>query len=82
MYEPDTLGRALVEQGFEILSLRTTSVREGRNSFKQSWLFRNGSYPPRLLVAFWGILSTLVNFVSPITGEEIVVWAEKPQGYH
>ena len=79
MYEPDSLGRLLVSTGFEIHSLKTTSVRERRNSFKQSWQFHYGRYPPRLLLAFWEVLSILINFVSSTSGEEIVVWAKKPQ---
>ena len=36
MHERDELGKLLVGQDFETLSLRATSVREWRKSFKQS----------------------------------------------
>ncbi len=77
MYSPDVLGNLLVGQGFEIISLRTTSAREWKNSFKLSWKFRYRSYPSSLLVAFWATLSTLVSLLIRMTGEEIVAWAKK-----
>ncbi len=82
MYEPKVLHDLLVREGFEVVSLRTTSVRERRNSFQLSWLYRNGSYPRPLLVIFWEVLSSVVDFVWPSVGEEIVIWAKKREGYH
>lgn len=79
MYEPNSIQRMLVEQGFKVLFLNTTSVREGRHAFKQSWRFRYGCDPPNLITVCWGILSAIVTFVSSKVGEEIVVWAKKPQ---
>ena len=77
MYSTDTLERLVRHSGFEPESLRTTSIREAKAVIRQSWMFKFGRRPPKIIVLCWGLLSRVLTFVDRSLGEEIVAWCVK-----
>ena len=77
LYAPDTLERLIRHSGFELESLRTTSIREAKIAFRQSWLFKFGRRPPKIFELCWYFLSRALTFVDQSLGEEIVAWCVK-----
>jgi 2-polyprenyl-3-methyl-5-hydroxy-6-metoxy-1,4-benzoquinol methylase len=78
MYEPRTLERELERAGFQVQSMRTTSVRQWRTALRKSRKFKTGRESSRLMLAAWGPLTVLASLVLNDAGEEIVAWARKP----
>lgn len=77
MYTPARLKMLVEQAGFAVESVLTTSTRQGKVSFQKSWRFKAGRPPPSILVATWGILSTLITLAHRKAGEEIVLWGVK-----
>lgn len=77
MYEPSVLVLACKKAGFAVESIKTTSVREARVSFKRSWEYQKGSRPNRLMVKMWNIFARLMSLLDRESGEEIVLWVVK-----
>jgi 2-polyprenyl-3-methyl-5-hydroxy-6-metoxy-1,4-benzoquinol methylase len=77
MWEPPTLIRSLRRAGFDLQRARTTSAREWAITWRESWRYRTGRYPSRVLTAAWGVLSATVTLVSRDSGEELLVLALK-----
>lgn len=78
MYEPPTLERVVEQAGFQVETMRTTSVREWAVSWRMSWRFRTGRRSPPRLLGAWGLAASVASMVGNDTGEEIFAWARRP----
>ena len=77
-FEPETLEQLVLQAGFRVRDVRTTSVREAANAFETSYQYRHGR--PPAAVATWlyaAAAQTAVATVAAGCGEEILLWADR-----